>query len=114
MSRAYGWRASCPAGGVTAVGVGSGAWFASVVLADWVIWGGWVSSSESFAPSLTGIEYWRLLFPFWGYRSISDFSFPKSVFPVVAILSDVASRNMLYLANVKSEPRPSQSHEETH
>ena len=27
MSRAYGWRASCPAGGVTAVGVGSGAWF---------------------------------------------------------------------------------------
>jgi len=27
MSRAYGWRASCPAGGVTVVGVGSGAWF---------------------------------------------------------------------------------------
>ena len=30
MSRAYGWRASCPAGGVTDVGVGSGAWFGSV------------------------------------------------------------------------------------
>jgi len=30
MSRAYGWRASCPAGGVTAVGVGSGAWFGSI------------------------------------------------------------------------------------
>ena len=29
MSRAYGWRASCPAGGVTAVGVGSGAWLGS-------------------------------------------------------------------------------------
>jgi len=40
MSRAYGWRASCPAGGVTAVGVGSGAWFASDVWVDRVIRGG--------------------------------------------------------------------------
>ena len=32
MSRAYGWRASCPAGGVTVVGVGSGAWFGSVFI----------------------------------------------------------------------------------
>jgi len=32
MSRAYGWRASCLAGGVTAVGVGSGAWFGSVFI----------------------------------------------------------------------------------
>jgi hypothetical protein len=44
-------------------------------------------------------------FQFWGYRSISDFILPKSVFPVVAILSDVASRNMLYLANATDEPR---------
>jgi len=88
MSRAYGWRASCPAGGVTVVGVGSGAWFASDFWGFWVM--GWGSSSDGFAGSLTGIEYWRLLFQFWGYRSISDFIFPKSVFPVVAILSDVA------------------------
>jgi len=38
MSRAYGWRASCPTGGVTVVGVGSGAWFASDFRADWFIW----------------------------------------------------------------------------
>ena len=105
MSRAYGWRASCPAGGVTAVGVGSGAWFASVVLADWVIWGGWVYSSEGFAPSLTGIEYWRVLFQFWGFRSISDFFLPKSVYPVVAILSGDAWRNILSTANDIDEPR---------
>ena len=30
MSRDYGWRASCPAGGVTDVVVGSSAWFGSV------------------------------------------------------------------------------------
>jgi hypothetical protein len=84
MSRAYGWRASCPAGGVTAVGVGSGAWFASVVWAAWIIWD-WgfdflgseildsgllrcleIHSSESFAPSRTGIGYWRhFLSGFW-------------------------------------------------
>ena len=49
---------------------------------------GWGAFAESFAPSLTGIGYWRLLFQFLGYRSISDFILPKSVFPVVAILSD--------------------------
>jgi hypothetical protein len=31
MSRAYGWRASCPAGGVTVVGVGSGDWLAQFI-----------------------------------------------------------------------------------
>jgi hypothetical protein len=74
-------------------------------LADWVIWGGWVSLSESFAPSLTGIEYWRHLVSVCGYRLISDFIFPKTSFPDFAILSDVASRNMLYLANDQDEPR---------
>ena len=120
MSRAYGWRASCPAGGVTVVGVGSGAWFASDFWANWFI-RAWVSafwvlgselllgprfhSSESFAPSRTGIGYWRLPLSVFGYRLISDFILPKSVFPVVAILSDVASRNMLHVANATDEPR---------
>ncbi|MFT3867107.1 MAG: hypothetical protein QM715_01290 [Nibricoccus sp.] len=30
MCRAYGWRASCPAGGVTDIGVGTSAWFALI------------------------------------------------------------------------------------
>ena len=34
MSRAYGWRASCPAGGVTVVGVGSGAWLGDFLIFD--------------------------------------------------------------------------------
>ena len=41
----------------------------------------------------------------FGHRRISDFIFPKTSFPGFAILSDVALRNMLHVANVKDEPR---------
>ena len=108
---------------MTRSGVGSGAWFASVVWAAWIIWGGGfyflgseildsgllrlleIRSSESFAPSRTGIGYWRLLLSVFGYRLFSDFIFPKTSFPGFAILSDVALRNMIYLANDIDEPR---------
>ena len=32
MSRAYGWRAACPAGRVTDAGVGSVGWFGSFIV----------------------------------------------------------------------------------
>jgi len=105
MSRAYGWRASCLAGGVTAVGVGSGAWFASDFWADGIIWG-WVGF---FFRKLRSVAY-RCRFPATSFLCKSfeltfNFVLLKISFPGFAILSDVALRNMLYLANAIDEPR---------
>ena len=71
--------------------VGSSAWFASVA---------WVDRIMGFGVHLPKASLRRLqvsnagdfFFQFCGYRSISDFILPKSVFPVVAILSGEASQ----------------------
>ena len=84
--------------------VGSSAWFALVA---------WVDRIMGFGVHLPKASLRRLqvsnagdfFFQFWGYRSISDFILLKTSFPGFAILSDVASRKMLYLANDIDEPR---------
>jgi hypothetical protein len=86
----------------------SGSWVSAFrVLGFWTLGSGSgpllgpkIHSSESFAPSRTGIEYWRLLLSVFGYRLISDFIFPETSFAGIVILSDIALRNTLYLANV--------------
>ena len=84
MSRDYGWRASCPAGGVTDVVVGSSAWFASDVWADWVVWGlGFIFRKLRSIAYRYGIP---AITSFW----VLDFILPGFAFPAIGILSDGA------------------------
>jgi hypothetical protein len=94
MSRAYGWRASCPAGGVTVVGVGSGAWFASVVWADRIIWGFGFCLLRS---GILGSGFRVLDSGFWifGCCVVWNFILPKSVFATFGKLSSAVGRKWL-------------------